>query len=47
LAAQRTKLAPNKKKATYKLAVDAYQNALMLGKEEAKEKLELISKKLH
>jgi chromosome segregation ATPase len=47
LAAQRTKLAPNKKKATYKLAVEAYQKALNLGKEEAKEKIEEISKKLH
>lgn len=47
MAAQRTKLAPNKKKATYKLAVEAYQKALDLGKEEAKEKIDLISKKLH
>ena len=47
LAAQRTKLAPSKKKATYKQAIDAYQKALDLGKTEAQEKINIISKKLH
>lgn len=47
LAAQRTKLAPGKKKATYKLALEAYQKALDLGKTEAQEKIDVIAKKLH
>lgn len=47
LAAQRTKLAPNKKKSTYKQALENYQKALELGREDAKPKIDLIAKKLH
>lgn len=47
LAAQRTKLAPSKKKATYKQALDSYQKALDLGREDATSKIEMIAKKLH
>ncbi|MGW8122622.1 hypothetical protein ACV07N_08160 [Roseivirga echinicomitans] len=47
LAAQRTKLAPSKKKSTYKQALENYQKALDLGRTDAKEKIDLIAKKLH
>ena len=47
LAAQRTKLAPSKKKSTYKQALENYQKALELGREDAKPKIEMIAKKLH
>lgn len=47
LAAQRTKLAPGKKKNTYKQAIESYQKALQLGREDAKVKIETIEKKLH
>ena len=47
LAAQRTKLAPSKKKSTYKQALENYQKALELGREDAKPKIDLIAKKLH
>jgi chromosome segregation ATPase len=45
-AAKRTKLAPNKKKETYKEALVLYKKALTLGNEKAREKIEEIEKKL-
>jgi len=45
-AANRTKLAPRKKKDTYKEAIELYKKALSLGKEEAKDKIAALEKKI-
>ena len=45
-AARRTQLAPKKKKESYKEALDLYQKAFDLGREDAKPKIEEISKRL-
>jgi chromosome segregation ATPase len=45
-AANRTKLAPKKKKETYKEAIELYKKALSLGKEEAKKKIAELEKKI-
>jgi len=45
-AANRTKLAPKKKKTTYKEAIELYKKALSLGKQEAKEKIAALEKKI-
>jgi chromosome segregation ATPase len=45
-AANRTKLAPRKKKETYREAVELYKKALSLGKNEAQDKITELEKKL-
>jgi chromosome segregation ATPase len=45
-AANRTKLAPRKKKETYKEAVELYKKALSLGKNEAQDKITELEKRL-
>ena len=45
-AANRTKLAPKKKKDTYKEAVEMYQKALSLGREDAQVKIERLETKI-
>lgn len=45
-AANRTKLAPRKKKDTYKEAIELYKKALSLGKTEAQAKIDALSKKI-
>ncbi len=45
-AANRTKLAPKKKKTTYKEAIELYKKSLSLGKQEAKEKIAALEKKI-
>ncbi|GHM98904.1 hypothetical protein WSM22_03940 [Cytophagales bacterium WSM2-2] len=45
-AANRTKLAPRKKKETYKEAIELYKKAQSLGKQEAKAKIDALSKKV-
>jgi chromosome segregation ATPase len=45
-AANRTKLAPNKKRETYQEALELYQKALSLGKTEAQEKINVLKKKV-
>ncbi|MGC4021598.1 MAG: hypothetical protein QM734_06495 [Cyclobacteriaceae bacterium] len=45
-AANRTKLAPRKKKDTYKEAIELYKKALSLGKQEAQAKIDALSKKI-
>ena len=45
-AAKRTKLAPRKKRETYREAVELYKKALSLGKNEAQEKIDALEKKL-
>jgi chromosome segregation ATPase len=45
-AANRTKLAPRKKKETYKEALELYKKALSLGKEEAKANITALEKKV-
>jgi chromosome segregation ATPase len=45
-AARRTRLAPRKKKETYKEAIELYKKALSLGKQEAKEKITALEKKI-
>lgn len=45
-AANRTKLAPRKKKDTYKEAIELYRKALSLGKQEAQAKIDALSKKI-
>ena len=45
-AANRTKLAPRKKKETYREAVELYKKALSLGKAEAQDKITELEKKL-
>jgi chromosome segregation ATPase len=46
-AAKRTKLAPQKKKETYREALELYSKSLSLGKQEAKEKIAELEKKVH
>ncbi len=45
-AANRTKLAPRKKKDTYKEAIELYKKALSLGKTEAQAKIDALNKKI-
>jgi chromosome segregation ATPase len=45
-AANRTKLAPKKKKETYKEAIELYRKSLSLGKTEAQAKIDALSKKI-
>jgi chromosome segregation ATPase len=45
-AAKRTKLAPNKKRETYKEALELYKRSLSLGKEEAKVDIANLEKKI-
>jgi len=45
-AANRTKLAPRKKKDTYREAVELYKKSLSLGKTEAQAKIDALSKKI-
>ena len=45
-AANRTKLAPRKKKDTYKEAIELYKKSLSLGKTEAQAKIDFLSKKI-
>lgn len=45
-AANRTKLAPRKKKETYKEALDLYKKSLSLGKQEAQKKITELEKKI-
>lgn len=45
-AARRTKLAPNKKRETYKEALELYKRSLSLGKQEAKADIANLEKKL-
>ena len=45
-AAKRTKLAPNKKRETYKEALELYKRSLSLGKQEAKTDIANLEKKL-
>lgn len=45
-AAKRTKLAPNKKRETYKEALELYKRSLSLGKEEAKVNIADLEKKI-
>jgi hypothetical protein len=46
-AASKTRLAPKRKKETYKEALELYQKALSLGKKEAQEKINALSKKVN
>jgi chromosome segregation ATPase len=45
-AARRTKLAPKKKKETYKEAVEYYKKALAFGREDAQEKITALEKRI-
>lgn len=45
-AANRTKLAPRKKKDTYREAIELYKKALSLGKQEAQAKIAALEKKI-
>ncbi len=45
-AANRTKLAPRKKKDTYKEAIELYKKSLSLGKTEAQARIDALSKKI-
>jgi chromosome segregation ATPase len=45
-AANRTKLAPRKKKETYKEAIELYKKALSMGKQEAQDKITALEKKV-
>ena len=46
-AANRTKLAPRKKKDTYKEALELYKKSVSLGKAEAQAKVDELEKKLN
>lgn len=46
-AANRTKLAPRKKKETYREALELYKKALSLGNEQAKEKIATLEKRVN
>ncbi|HEY9487683.1 MAG TPA: hypothetical protein VIQ51_05095 [Chryseosolibacter sp.] len=46
-AAKRTKLAPNKKKETYKEALELYKRSLSMGKEEARKNIAELEKKVN
>jgi hypothetical protein len=45
-AANRTKLAPRKKKETFKEAIELYKKALSMGKNEAQERITELEKKI-
>ena len=45
-AARRTKLAPKKRKETYKEAIEYYKKSLAFGREDAKEKIEGLEQKI-
>jgi hypothetical protein len=45
-AARRTKLAPNKKKETYREALELYKKSLSMGKQEAKKNIAALEKKI-
>lgn len=45
-AARRTKLAPKKKKETYREAIEYYKKSLALGREDAQEKIDALQKKI-
>jgi len=45
-AAKRTKLAPKKKKETYKEAIEYYKKSLAFGREDAKDKIEALEQKI-
>jgi len=45
-AANRTKLAPKKKKETFKEAIELYKKSLSLGKTEAQAKIDALSKRI-
>lgn len=45
-AANRTRLAPNKKRETYREALELYRKALSLGKQDAREKISILEKKV-
>jgi len=45
-AANRTKLAPRKKKETYKEAIELYKKALSMGKQEAQDKITALEKRV-
>jgi len=44
--ANRTKLAPKKKKASYQEAIELYKKSLSLGKKEAQAKITALQKKI-
>jgi chromosome segregation ATPase len=46
-AANKTRLAPRKKKETYKEAIELYKKALSLGKQEAKVNIDALEKRVH
>lgn len=46
-AANRTRLAPNKKRETYKEAIELYKKALSLGKSEAQQNINALRKKVN
>ena len=45
-AARRTKLAPKKRKETYREAIEIYKKALAFGREDAQEKIDALEKKI-
>lgn len=45
-AARRTKLAPKKKKETYREAIEIYRKALAFGREDAQEKIDALEEKI-
>lgn len=45
-AAKRTKLAPKKRKETYKEAIEYYKKAMAFGREDAQEKIDALEKKI-
>jgi len=45
-AARRTKLAPKKKKETYREAIEYYKKALAFGREDAQEKIDALEKRI-
>lgn len=45
-AARRTKLAPKKKKQTYREAIEYYKKSLAFGREDAQEKIDALEKKI-
>ncbi len=45
-AARRTKLAPKKKKETYREAIEIFKKALAFGREDAQEKIDALEKKI-
>ena len=45
-AARRTKLAPKKRKETYREAIEYYKQALAFGREDAQEKINALEEKI-